>query len=335
MQVDIKTATVTQIRQTFSHVARHIGGDKPASRYQEATIGMQPMANFHYKPLWDPEHEVFDPRRTKIVMRDWYTFRDPRQYYYGAYTIVRARQQEAMEKNLDFVGRQSLLSALPAEVRGQLEMALVPLRHVEWGANTNNCYITGYGFGTAITQATMFATMDRLGLAQYYSRIGLLLDGNSGDALARGKTLWMEHAAWQGLRRLIEKQFVTPDWFELFVAQNLVLDGLLQPLVLQHYERHIATHHGPALLLLFEFMNSWCEEHTRWVDSTVKTAAAESPTNAAMLAGWCADWQARTVEALRPYVAELFGDQAATVLEKVVSAFGARTAKIGVVEQVQ
>ena len=54
MQVDIKTTTVTQLRQTFSHVARQIGGDKPASRYQEATIGMQPMANFHYRPLWQP-----------------------------------------------------------------------------------------------------------------------------------------------------------------------------------------------------------------------------------------------------------------------------------------
>ena len=27
MQVDIKTTTVTQLRQTFSHVARQIGGD--------------------------------------------------------------------------------------------------------------------------------------------------------------------------------------------------------------------------------------------------------------------------------------------------------------------
>jgi len=48
--------------------------------------------------------------------------------------------------------------------------------------------------------------------------------------LARaGKTLWLEHAAWQDLRRLVERLMVTKDWFELYVAQNLVLDGLLHP----------------------------------------------------------------------------------------------------------
>ena len=47
MQIDIKTSSVVQLRHTFSHVARYLGGDKPASRYQEATIGLQPEVNFH------------------------------------------------------------------------------------------------------------------------------------------------------------------------------------------------------------------------------------------------------------------------------------------------
>lgn len=34
MQIDIKTSAVQPIRQTFSHVARRLGADKPASRYQ-------------------------------------------------------------------------------------------------------------------------------------------------------------------------------------------------------------------------------------------------------------------------------------------------------------
>ena len=42
MQVDIKTSDIRPIRQTFSHVARRLGADKPASRYQEATLDMQP-----------------------------------------------------------------------------------------------------------------------------------------------------------------------------------------------------------------------------------------------------------------------------------------------------
>ena len=117
MQIDIKTSAVQQVRQTFSHVARRLGADKPASRYQEATLELQPEVNFHYRPLWEPEFELYDKGRTAIVMNDWYAFKDPRQYYYGAYTITRARQQEAMEKNIEFVARRRLLADLPTKRR--------------------------------------------------------------------------------------------------------------------------------------------------------------------------------------------------------------------------
>ncbi len=128
MQVDIKTTTVTQLRQTFSHVARHLGSDKAASRYQEASLNLQSTANFHYRPLWDPERELYDVRRTQIEMKDWYAFKDPRQYYYGSYTITRSRQQDTMEKNLEFVDKRGLLRDLPEATRTEIIFALVALR---------------------------------------------------------------------------------------------------------------------------------------------------------------------------------------------------------------
>ena len=182
MQIDIKTSSVQPIRHTFSNVARRLGSDKTASRYQEATFDVQPEVNFHYRPLWGPQFEIYDKGRTAIKMADWYSFKDPRQYYYGTYTIARARMQDVMEKNLDFVDKRGLLRQLPEAVQARIAFVLVPLRHFEWGANTNNCYVTAYGWGTAFTQATMFSTMDRLGIAQYLTRIGLILDGNQGDS---------------------------------------------------------------------------------------------------------------------------------------------------------
>ena len=329
MQVDIKTTTVTQLRQTFSHTARAIGGDKPASRYQEATYGMQPLVNFHYRPLWQPEMELYDVRRTAVVMREWYALKDPRQYYYGSYTITRSRQQEAMEKNLEFVEKRGLLRDLPEPLRAKLIHTLVPLRHLEWGANTNNCYITAYGFGVAITQATMFHAMDRLGLAQYLSRIGLSLDGNSGEALAEGKQLWMHDDTWQGLRRLVENLMVCDDWFELHVAQNLVLDGLLQPLVFQQFERRFSSQHGPALSLVTEFMNNWFEETARWVDATIKTATAESAANATLIHSWVKHWREAVRMAIAPYADAVFIEDAADALAAVDAQFDARIAKLG------
>src|SRR6185437_3054458 len=147
MQIDIKTSAVQQVRQTFSHVARRLGADKPASRYQEATLELQPEDNFHYRPLWQPEFALYDKGRTAIHMNDWYAFKDPRQYYYGAYTIARARQQDAMEKNIEFVTRRRLLADLPDDAKARIAALMVPLRHLEWAANTNNCFVTGYGWG--------------------------------------------------------------------------------------------------------------------------------------------------------------------------------------------
>jgi phenol/toluene 2-monooxygenase (NADH) P1/A1 len=331
MQIDIKTSAVQPIRQTFSHIARRMGADKPASRYQEATLDLQPEVNFHYRPLWQPEFELYDKARTAIRMNDWYAFKDPRQYYYGAYTIARSRQQETMEKNIDFVTRRGLLSTLTDEQKQSIAAIMVPLRHVEWAANTNNCYVTAYGWGTAITQATMYHSMDRLGLAQYLSRIGLLLDGNQGTLLTEGKERWMGDPAWQPMRRLVEDVMVVQDWFETFTAQNAVLDGLLYPLVYRHIDARLSARCGAGIGMINEFAIAWFDETSRWIDATLKTAAAESPENAALIAQWIATWRTRTLEALHPLASLSLGDaDGQAALDEVDSAFTARMAKLGI-----
>ena len=50
MTIEIKTSTIQPIRNTFAHIERRFG-DKPASRYQEASYDLAPTTNFHYRPL--------------------------------------------------------------------------------------------------------------------------------------------------------------------------------------------------------------------------------------------------------------------------------------------
>lgn len=335
MQIDIKTSGIQPIRQTFSHIARRLGADKPASRYQEATLELQPEVNFHYRPIWQPELEIYDKGRTAIQMQDWYAFRDPRQYYYGAYTIARSRQQETMEKNIEFVARRGLLRALDQDAKDAVAALMIPLRHVEWAANANNCFVTAYGWGTAITQATMYHGMDRLGLAQYLSRLGLLLDENQGTSLVHGKEQWLESPVWQPMRRAVESMLIVRDWFETFVAQNLVLDGLLYPLVYRHIDAALSRAYGPGLSMLNEFSIAWFDETVRWVDATIKTAAAESDHNADALSGWVQKWSTLVLDALTP-IAELgLGkQQAGAALNEVFDDFTKRVRKIGLMSEV-
>lgn len=330
MQVDIKTSDVRPIRQTFSHVARHIGGDKPASRYQEATLGMQPMVNFHYRPLWEPERELYDRRRTAIQMADWYTFKDPRHFYYGVYTMTRAKQQEGADRQFEFADKHRLITQADEATRASIQQVLMPLRHYEWGANMNNDYVCAYGFGTAITQPCIFAAMDRLGIAQYLSRLGLQLDGNQGKSLAAGKQAWLELPAWQGVRRMMENLFVTKDWFELFLAQNLVFDGLIFPLIYRQYINAVSPATGNGLAMLTEFMSDWHDETTRWVDATVKTAADESAANAQQLGQWYVVWRDELARAAEPLAALALGPAGTDALATIRADLDARAERLGI-----
>ncbi len=328
MQIDLRTVSIKPQRQTYGHIARRFG-DKPASRYQEGTYDLQPTANFHYRPTWDPEREIFDVTRTRLKMKDWYAFKDPRQYYYGAWTIARARQQDTAESNFDFVESRNLGALLADDVRQQALDLLLPLRHAAWGANMNNSAICAYGYGTAITQPCMFHAMDNLAVAQYLTRIGLLL----GDAtsLASAKEHWLYAADWQGLRRYVEDCLVVQDWFELFIAQNLVLDGLVYPLFYKTLvEDELSLRGGTAVAMLTQFMTEWYAETAKWVDAQIKTACAESPDNAALVRGWVSAWQARALEAVTPLAQSALGERAGAAVDDLATQFAARVAKCGV-----
>lgn len=327
MQIDLRTVSITPLRQTYNHIAERQGADKPASRYIEGTMNVQPDVNFHYRPTWDPEHELFDPRRTRLVMKDWYALKDPRQFYYGAYTQARARMQEVAEADFEFVETRGLADRFDDAARRVALDFYVPLRHVAWGANMNGAYQCAYGYGTAITQPCLYAGMDQLGIAQYLTRLGLLL-GNQGE-LEAGKQAWLEAPAWQPLRRLVEDTWVMKDWFELYVAQNVVLDGVLFGLAYKEVDQALSERAGPVVSMLTRFQAEWAQDANKWVDAVMKVAAAESPENKALLSEWYAHWRARVQEALAP-VAELgLGSDGAQALERALAAVDARMNKAG------
>ena len=327
MQIDLRTVSITPLRQTYNHIAERLGADKPASRYIEGTMNVQPDANFHYRPTWDPQHELFDPRRTRLVMRDWYALKDPRQFYYGAYTQARARMQEVAEADFEFVEERGLADRYDDAARRKALDFYVPLRHVAWGANMNGAYQCAYGYGTAITQPCLYAGMDQLGIAQYLTRLGLLL-GNQGE-LEAGKQAWLQAPAWQGMRRLVEDTWVLKDWFELYVAQNLVLDGVLFALAYKEVDQVLSEQAGPVVSMLTRFQAEWGQDANKWVDAVMKVAAAESPENKELLSHWYAHWRGRVQQALAPIAELALGADGADALARSVAAVDGRMNKAG------
>lgn len=328
MQIDLRTVSIEPLRNTFDHLARRFG-DKPASRYQEGSYDIQAAENLHYRPTWDPEQALYDTSITKIVMKDWYVLKDPRQYYYNTYTLARARQQDTTEANFNFVESRGLDAMLPEDLKRIALNVLVPLRHAAWGANMHNTFICGYGFGTTFTQPCMYHAMDQLGIAQYLSRLGLLLGDT--EALTEGKTAWLEGEAWQPLRRYVEDCLVLRDPLELFVAQNAALDGILYPLV---YERivddFLSVRGASAVAMLTQFMSDWFGETRKWVDSVLRTAASESESNRLVLQEWIKTWSDRAAAAMLPIAELALGSGADEALGEEVDAFKARMKKNGI-----
>ncbi|MFS8038962.1 phenol hydroxylase [Xanthobacter sp. AM11] len=326
MTVQIKTIDLEPKRQTFGHVARRLGGDKPASRYQEATFDLQPTDHFHYRPLWEPQFNLYDPRKTEVVMRDWYALLDPRQYYYGAYNIARANMNQAVERNFTFVEERDLFARADESLKAKLVTGLLPVRHLHWGANMNMTEICQRGYGTAVTAPSIFSAGDHLGMAQIISRIGLVIDAHTGTSLGAAKAAWMTAPAWQGARQLIEDTLVERDWFHLFVAQALGVNAVLLDLV---YARADAAF-GPVAIpvaMLTEFMADWAAEEGKWTDQVIRTAAAESAENAALVSGWARYWIDRAEAAGTTLSVLLVGDESAAVA--AAAAARARAARLG------
>ena len=330
MSIEIKTTSIEPLRRTFDHIAEKLGGDKPASRYQEAVWGLQPALNFHYRPTWDQRYALYDPGRTAIVMNDFDDLIDPRQYYYGSWTLQRGRQQDSQEKNFEFVEKRNLLATLDDIWRDKITRFVLPMRHVAWAANTNNSYICAYGYGAPVTSAAAMHMMDELGVAQYLSRIGLLLGDNDTAPLDAAKAAWMQAAMWQPLRALVETSMVTHDWFELFVLQNLLIDGMVQPLVFARFDARIVAAGGAVFAMLSEFMVDWYAESSRWVDAVVKIAAAQSHTNCAQLEGWITHWLPQVSAALTPLADFALDGEGEAIVAELAAELRARLARLAV-----
>lgn len=329
MPIDIKTTKIEPRRVTFDSVANKLGEGKVPSRYQEVMYGVQQEEVFHYRPTWDPEHEIFDADRTAINMQDFDDLVDPRHYYYGTYVIQRSKQQEAMEKNFSVVEKRGLLLALDEYLTEKIRKVIIPFRHAEWGANNNNLFIAAYGFGTPMPIAADFQGMDRLGNAQYITRIGLILSKNDPAILDQAKSEWLDEPMWQPLRKLVEDSFVIKDWFELHVLQNYLLDGILQPLLFQHFDDEIVKNGGASFAMVTEFFVEWFAEAVRWTDHTIKTAAGESTGNKALIERWVARWLPEARDAASPLAEYIFKERSAGVMDQIISGLQARSGKIG------
>ena len=136
----------------------------------------------------------------------------------------------------------------------------------------------------------------------------------------------MTDPAWQGVRAFCEKTLTVKDWYETFLAQNMVFDSLLNDLYYRQLDAWLGVNGGQDVLILLDFMSSRLTDSQRWVDSVVKVTAAESDENKELVQSWISAWRISAQQALEPLAMDMLGDEA---LADAFSALEARLGKIG------
>lgn len=268
MQYELRQQVIEPQRATFDSLVARYGG-RPATRYEEGSIDIQPKENFHYRPLWDPAHELYDESYSALRLTDPYSFLDPRQYYYAPYVISRAASHDAFGKTLAYLAERELLERLPSGWHDVLAEVVLPLRHYESGAQLISVNGARFSYGTTVAQCLAFAGFDRIGNAQQLSRVGLALAGSTDALLAPAKQAWLSDADLQDLRRLVEELLIEPDWAIATFGLDLI-DQLLYPLLTRFLDEAALLGGAGAYSLIVQHLATWWVDQRKWLDELLR-----------------------------------------------------------------
>jgi phenol hydroxylase P1 protein len=298
VQYELRYQVIEPKRNSYQNVIDRYG-DQPATRYQEATLDVEPRENFHYRPTWIAGRELYDPRYTALQLADPYAFADPRNFYYTPYVTSRAALHDEFGKTLGYLEERGLLAKLPEAWRSVLASVVIPLRHYESGAQLVSVAGARFAYGTSLEQCCSFAAFDRIGNAQMLSRVGIALGGGTGDVLTTAKQEWLDGEHLQPLRRLTEQVMVVDDWAEGLLAIDY-LDSLLYPLVYSGLDERALLGGAGAYSLFAQHLTRWFADQRKWLDALVtawQDDPEHGPANKAHLDRIAGTWKPRAQQA--------------------------------------
>jgi phenol hydroxylase P1 protein len=257
MQIDLRTVSIKPLRQTFDHIAAASGGQAGLALPGGHDGHVQADANFHYRPP--------GTRSTRSS-----TLAAP----HGDGRLVRASRTRASSTTAP--------TPWPARAagdrRGRLRLRREP-RPGRRFARRGACATPRSTAGAAAPCGLGRQHEQRLHLRlrlrhRHHPALHLPGDGSAGHrpvphprgpaagrrrALDEAKQAWLEAPPGRACAATSKTPGVK-DWFELFVAQNVVLDGLLYPLVYETRSTTCCRPGRPPVSMLTQFMTDWFAE---------------------------------------------------------------------------
>lgn len=194
-----------------------------------------------------------DARTTKLAHPDWFDYRDPSGLWQRPYIAAQAQYERSIQ---DAIGAAKLDGALRDIAPGWLAILAryyEALGCFEWGMFLAHAFVIREALSDTLTMAATFSGMDRLRHQQDIALFSLDLDEQlTGYEEGLGMDAWMNDPICQPARRLVERLLALPDWGEMVLMTNLVVEPLYTAVVGSEFFRRLAPRHGDVITPVIE-----------------------------------------------------------------------------------
>ena len=285
--------------------------------YTQASVhggGLQEPGDFLLRPDGRP---MYDPASTALRCDDWFAFRDPSQMWHRPYYVVQSEAEKSIERVTQVALESGTIDALDRDwvTQGVLR-GYGPFGHLEYGLFKALNPAVRESLSDLFNAALDFNAGDKLRHAQAISILGLDLETALGCNATVGRAEWLDGAAWQPVRHLIEEVIAITDWCETIVAVNLAVEPLLADPLRRVLFTMVAAHHGDFITphIAGTATADW-QRNAAWTQAFV-TLMLDGPGtdgNEAILAEWVGAWADRVAPAavgLFAHLEELVGEAA-------------------------
>ena len=206
-----------------------------ATLYEDVTVDVQPDVSRYLIQGWTLSFPDGTPTyhegTTAIKCSDWHTYRAPDQEWERTHF----QRQSRIETTIKMVVESARGSGAPARFDPNwvrvLQDHVGALKHAEFGLGVALTKAQRDGVTQMINNTILTNSSYKLRLAQditlYLGDLGMDIDLD-GEA---GKKCWLEHAAWQGVRKAIEAILAATDHIEVYFAINVVFEALVGELL--------------------------------------------------------------------------------------------------------
>ncbi len=228
---------------------------------------------------WSARHR----RSPGLACDDWGRFADPRQTTYATYTRLQRDQEAHVDGVLRSIDDARSDATLSMAWLTRLDGAMSPLRFVFHGMQMLSAYVGQTAPTSRVTITSRFQAADALRRVQRIAYLTAQMRRVAPELGSDTRSVWEKHAAWQPLRRAIERSMVTYDFGEAFAGHNLVLAPMLDDVVMNALPA-LATRHGDARLeqIFYSFRQDgrW---HRAWAAAFARAIIEDRADNRGVL----------------------------------------------------